>query len=93
MFLCSNIQGTPFIALNIQQLSQFTPIINLPQTAVLGIGRIAREPVVVGDEIGICDQVSLSLTFDHRVVDGAPAADFLTTLCEYVENPAPWLIA
>ena len=75
------------------RVDAFTPIINLPQTAILGIGRIAREPILVGDDLDIRDQVSLSLTFDHRVVDGAPAADFLTTLCEYVENPVPWLIA
>ncbi len=70
----------------------FTPILPLPQCAVLGIGRVVREPVVVGDAIVPRDRLSLSLTFDHRVVDGAPAARFLETLRSCVEQPAPWLM-
>jgi pyruvate dehydrogenase E2 component (dihydrolipoamide acetyltransferase) len=70
----------------------FTPILHLPQCAVLGVGRIAREPAVVGDRIVPQDQVTLSLTFDHRVVDGAPAARFLDTLRGCLEQPAPWLM-
>jgi pyruvate dehydrogenase E2 component (dihydrolipoamide acetyltransferase) len=74
-------------------IDAFTPIIHLPQCAVLGVGRIVREPAVRGEQIVPCDQLTLSLTFDHRVVDGAPAARFLQTLRGCVENPAPWLIA
>jgi pyruvate dehydrogenase E2 component (dihydrolipoamide acetyltransferase) len=70
----------------------FTPILNLPQSAVLGIGRIAPEPAVAGDKIVVCERVTLSLTFDHRVVDGAPAARFLDALRKCIEQPAPWLI-
>jgi pyruvate dehydrogenase E2 component (dihydrolipoamide acetyltransferase) len=70
----------------------FTPIINLPQCAVLGVGRIVREPAVVSDQIVPRDMVTLSLTFDHRVVDGAPAARFLQTLRGCLENPVPWLM-
>ena len=44
------------------------------------------------DQIVVRDQVTLSLTFDHRIVDGAPAARFLQTLTQYVENPGPWLM-
>jgi pyruvate dehydrogenase E2 component (dihydrolipoamide acetyltransferase) len=73
-------------------IEAFTPILALPQSAVLGVGRIAPEPVVVGDRIVPCERVTLSLTFDHRVVDGAPAARFLDTLRRCVEQPAPWLI-
>jgi pyruvate dehydrogenase E2 component (dihydrolipoamide acetyltransferase) len=69
----------------------FTPIIHLPQCAVLGIGRIGREPAVVDDRIVPRDRMTLSLTFDHRVIDGAPAARFLDTLRACVEQPAPWL--
>jgi pyruvate dehydrogenase E2 component (dihydrolipoamide acetyltransferase) len=69
----------------------FTPIINPPETAVLGVGRIRREPVMDGDRVVGREVVTLSLTFDHRVVDGAPAARFLQTLAGCVENPAPWL--
>ncbi|MBX9677262.1 MAG: 2-oxo acid dehydrogenase subunit E2 [Gemmataceae bacterium] len=72
-------------------IDAFTPIINLPECAVLGMGRIRRVPVVVDDQIAIRDQVTLSLTFDHRIVDGAPAARFLQTLTKLVEAPTPTL--
>src|SRR5205085_11773064 len=74
-------------------IDAFTPILHLPQCAVLGIGRIVAEPVVDGDRIVPGKTLTLSLTFDHRVVDGAPAARFLATLRACIENPAPWLIA
>ena len=65
-------------------IEYFTPIINLPQCAVLGIGAILQEPVMNGDEVVNKDQLPLSLTFDHRIVDGAPAAKFLQTLCQLI---------
>lgn len=65
-------------------IDHFTPILNLPQSAILGIGRIIREPVVRGNEIVIGEQLSLSLTVDHRVVDGAPAAKWLQCLCQKI---------
>jgi pyruvate dehydrogenase E2 component (dihydrolipoamide acetyltransferase) len=71
----------------------FTPIIHLPQSAVLGVGRIVREPVVHGAKIVPRDVMTLSLTFDHRVVDGAPAAQFLACLRGCIEQPAPWLMS
>jgi pyruvate dehydrogenase E2 component (dihydrolipoamide acetyltransferase) len=74
-------------------IDAFTPIINLPQCAILGVGRIQRVPVVSGHAVAIRDQVTLSLTFDHRIVDGAPAARFLQTLVRLVENPGPALVA
>jgi pyruvate dehydrogenase E2 component (dihydrolipoamide acetyltransferase) len=64
----------------------FTPIINLPQCAILGIGRVARQPVMLDDKIVARQLVPLSLTFDHRVVDGAPAAGFLETLVQLIES-------
>jgi pyruvate dehydrogenase E2 component (dihydrolipoamide acetyltransferase) len=71
----------------------FTPILNSPQTAILGLGAIRREAVVLEDErIVAQDQLPLSLTFDHRVVDGAPAAAFLQSLAMSIENPGPALI-
>lgn len=73
-------------------IDAFTPIIHLPQCAVLGVGRIVRAPAVCGEQIVPRDRLTLSLTFDHRVIDGAPAARFLQTLCGCLENPAPWLI-
>ena len=74
-------------------IDAFTPIIHLPQCAVLGIGRIVHEPVMRRDNIVPGETLTLSLTFDHRIVDGAPAARFLQTLRNYLENPAAWLIA
>jgi pyruvate dehydrogenase E2 component (dihydrolipoamide acetyltransferase) len=68
-------------------IDAFTPIINPPECAILGIGRIRRCPAVLDDQIVIRDQVTLSLTFDHRIVDGAPAARFLQTLAALAENP------
>jgi pyruvate dehydrogenase E2 component (dihydrolipoamide acetyltransferase) len=87
-------RGATFTVTNLGGLDidAFTPILHLPQCAVLGVGRIAREPAVVGDQIVPRDQVTLSLTFDHRVVDGAPAARFLDTLRGCLEQPAPWLM-
>jgi pyruvate dehydrogenase E2 component (dihydrolipoamide acetyltransferase) len=61
-------------------IDAFTPIINYPECAILGLGRIRRLPVFVDDKVVARDEVALSLTFDHRVVDGAPAARFLQAL-------------
>ena len=71
----------------------FTPIINPPECAILGIGRIERRPTVIEDRVEPRDQVVLSLTFDHRVVDGAPAARFLQTVRQFVEQPGPMLVS
>ena len=68
-------------------IDAFTPIINLPETAVLGVGRIKRRPVAEGDQVVVRPVVWMSLTFDHRVVDGAPAARFLQRVVELVERP------
>lgn len=65
----------------------FSPIINPPEAAILGVGRTVEMPVVVDGEIVVRPMIGLSLTFDHRVVDGAPAAQFLKTLITLIENP------
>lgn len=65
----------------------FTPIINQPELAILGVGRTVKQPVVVGDQIVIRPIMGLSLAFDHRVIDGAPAAEFLATLIKLIEQP------
>ena len=67
-------------------IDAFTPIINLPETAVLGVGRIVRKPSVVHEEIIICSRMILSLTFDHRIIDGGPAARFLQRIKNMIEN-------
>jgi pyruvate dehydrogenase E2 component (dihydrolipoamide acetyltransferase) len=71
----------------------FTPIIPVRQCAILGIGCIRREAVVRDDRIVPGNRLTLNLTFDHRIVDGAPAARFLQALARRVENPAPSLMA
>lgn len=74
-------------------IDAFTPIINLPQASILGLGAIRREPMVLGDgQMAARELIWLSLTFDHRVVDGAPAARFLQTLRTAIENPSAWLL-
>jgi pyruvate dehydrogenase E2 component (dihydrolipoamide acetyltransferase) len=84
----SEMQGGTFTVTSLGAfgIDAFTPIINYPECAILGIGRIRRCPVVVDDQIVIRDQVTLSLTFDHRITDGAPAARFLQTLSAAIEN-------
>lgn len=68
-------------------IDAFTPIINYPECAILGIGRIRRLPVVVENAIELRDMMTLSLTFDHRACDGAPAARFLQTLTRLIQSP------
>lgn len=70
----------------------FTPIINPPQAAILGVGRLVRKPVVNDDgSMGVRTMLGLSLTFDHRLVDGAPAARFLAKVRQFIEAPYLWL--
>ncbi len=68
-------------------IDTFTPVLNLPQAAILGVGRIVDEPVVRNSQLAIGKTMSLSLTFDHRVIDGAPAARWLKRICERLESP------
>ena len=65
----------------------FTPMINLPEAAILGVGRIAPRAVVLESKVVIHQMMTLSLTFDHRLVDGAPAARFLQYLKDLIETP------
>jgi pyruvate dehydrogenase E2 component (dihydrolipoamide acetyltransferase) len=69
------------------RIDGFTPIINPPETAILGVGRIAQKAVVVDGKVEPRTMCTLSLSFDHRVVDGAPAAAFLARLAELLERP------
>jgi pyruvate dehydrogenase E2 component (dihydrolipoamide acetyltransferase) len=69
-------------------IDAFTPILNPGETAILGVGRIVEKPAVYRGEIAKRAILWLSLTFDHRVVDGAPAAQFLQTVIELFNSPA-----
>jgi pyruvate/2-oxoglutarate dehydrogenase complex dihydrolipoamide acyltransferase (E2) component len=64
----------------------FTPILNVPQVAILGVGESSLRPWIVNGEIVPRSIMGLSLTFDHRAVNGAPAGDFLTDLCKRIES-------
>jgi pyruvate dehydrogenase E2 component (dihydrolipoamide acetyltransferase) len=68
-------------------IDAFTPLINLPETAILGVGRIKARPTVIGDQIVARQTAWLSLTFDHRLVDGGPAARFLQRVVQLAEKP------
>ncbi len=68
-------------------IDAFTPLINLPECAILGVGRIKRQPVMMGKKVVGRQMVWLSLTFDHRLVDGGPAARFLQRVVQLVERP------
>ncbi len=70
----------------------FDPIIVPPQAAILGVGRIADKPVVINKEVQVRSMMNLCLSFDHRIVDGAPAARFLQRLKELLEHPLRLLI-
>ncbi|MFC7071477.1 dihydrolipoamide acetyltransferase family protein [Halovenus rubra] len=69
-----------------------TPIINYPETAILGLGAIKQRPVVEDGEVVAKHTLPLSLTIDHRVIDGAEAAQFCNTVMEYLENPTLLLL-
>lgn len=93
----SDLQGSTFTITNLGMygIDAFTPIINLPECAILGVGRILAKPVVVDEAtelLGVRRMMALSLTFDHRVVDGGAAARFLRRVAEFVEQPVLWLV-
>jgi len=69
------------------------PVINYPQTAILGIGRILKTPVVKDDQIQIGQVLPLSISVDHRIVDGAEAARFISLLMEFLKDPVSLLLA
>jgi pyruvate dehydrogenase E2 component (dihydrolipoamide acetyltransferase) len=65
----------------------FTPIINQPESAILGVGRIVDDVLPIDGAAAVRPAMGLSLSFDHRVVDGAPAAEFLRTLIDLIDDP------
>jgi pyruvate dehydrogenase E2 component (dihydrolipoamide acetyltransferase) len=66
---------------------QFTAVINPPQAAILAVGEAVRQPVAHGDQVTIATTMTLTLSIDHRAVDGATAARFLTRLRALIEQP------
>lgn len=84
-----DMQGSTFTISNLGMyaVDGFTPIINQPNAAILGVGRIQEKPVMVNGVVEGHSMMSVSLSFDHRIIDGAPAAQFLTDLKNVLEQP------
>jgi pyruvate dehydrogenase E2 component (dihydrolipoamide acetyltransferase) len=87
-------QGGTFTISNMGMMGikSFASIINQPQACILSIGAGEKRPVVIGDELGIATIMTVTLTCDHRVVDGAIGAEFLKYFKRYIENPAMMLL-
>jgi pyruvate dehydrogenase E2 component (dihydrolipoamide acetyltransferase) len=85
----SEIAGGTFTITNLgmYRVDSFTPIINPPEVAILGVNRIVDKPIVVNKTVEVRPTMNLSLSFDHRAIDGAQAAKFLAYLVELLENP------
>ena len=90
-----DIDGATFTVSNLSALGVdwFTPVLNPPQCALLGVGRMRRTPAAVGREVLIRDVATFVLTFDHRALDGAPAGRFLARLKRLLESPDTALFA
>lgn len=88
--LPDDLSGGTFTITNLGMfgVDAFTPIINPPETAILGIGRIVLRPTAWDGRVALREQLTLSLSFDHRLVDGAPAARFLARIRELIERPS-----
>ena len=68
------------------------PILNPPQSGILGMHKIQKRPMVVGDEIKICDMMYLAMSYDHRIIDGREAVTFVVRMKECLEDPQRLLI-
>lgn len=87
--ILADLEGGTFTITNLGalEIEQFMPVINLPECAILGVGAILKKPVVVDEQIQIRPMMTLTLAFDHRLVDGAPAARFLQRVKHLVQSP------
>jgi len=84
-----DLQGGTFTltGLGFLDIEAFTPILNPPEMGILGVGKIIEKPVVENGQITVGQRMMLSLTFDHRIIDGADGARFLKTIKSYIETP------
>ncbi|MEZ6108254.1 MAG: 2-oxo acid dehydrogenase subunit E2 [Pirellulaceae bacterium] len=94
-FSIDDMRGSTFTISNLGAIggTYSTPIVNVPETAILLLGRSRKLPVVIGDEVQIRLMMPLSLSYDHRIVDGAMAARFLNTIIGYLKAPSRLLLA
>ena len=90
----NEMEGSTFTISNLGMfgITDFTSIINQPNSAILSVGAIVQKPIVKNNEIIVGNTMKLTLACDHRTVDGATGAEFLLTLKEYIENPVMMLI-
>ena len=88
------IEGSTFTISNLGMfgITEFTSIINQPNSAILSVGAIVKKPVVVNDKIVVSNTMKLTLACDHRSVDGVTGSLFLQTLKGYIENPVTILV-
>jgi pyruvate/2-oxoglutarate dehydrogenase complex dihydrolipoamide acyltransferase (E2) component len=86
----SALQGGTFTVSNLGAagIDWFTPVLNPPQVAILGVARVVERPVVRGGQLAVAPCTTLTLVFDHRAIDGDPAARFLATLRDLLEEPS-----
>jgi pyruvate dehydrogenase E2 component (dihydrolipoamide acetyltransferase) len=85
----SDYEGGTFTISNLGMygIDQFTPIINVPEACIMGVGQIAPRPVVVDGQIVVRDRMRVDLACDHRVINGVQGAEFLRTVKYILENP------
>lgn len=88
--LPQDVSGGTFTITNVGMFGTImnTPIINPPESAILGVGTIQKKPVVINDQIVIRAMMFLCLTYDHRIIDGTPAIRFLQEVRRLLENPS-----
>jgi pyruvate dehydrogenase E2 component (dihydrolipoamide acetyltransferase) len=89
----AEMEGSTFTVSNLGMfgIEEFTSIINQPNSAILSVGAIIQKPVVKNGQIVVGNTMKVTLTSDHRTIDGATGAQFLQTLKQYIENPVTML--
>ncbi|MDT3435741.1 2-oxo acid dehydrogenase subunit E2 [Haloarcula sp. 1CSR25-25] len=92
-YTMSTFKGGTFTISNLGPfgVDSFNPVINPPEIALLGLGRISEPAVAVDEDVTFRRQMTASLSFDHRVVDGADAARFLKTLAEHLGDASQYV--
>ena len=88
------VQGGTFTITNVGSVGGLfaTPIVNWPEVAILGVYKITKRPIVMENQVKIRDMTNLSITFDHRVLDGVTAAKFMNSIKQHLEDPKMLLI-
>jgi pyruvate dehydrogenase E2 component (dihydrolipoamide acetyltransferase) len=85
-----DLSGSTFTITSLGKLGGMfaTPVINYPEVAIVGLHKVEKRPVVIGDQIVIRERMYLSCSFDHRLIDGHIGAGFVQAIKDYLENPA-----